>query len=247
MIEARFAQFLESHPGWTRTAVLDELRAADYARLDQQAHVYLDYTGGGLYGQSQVTEHAAFMAEGVFGNPHSGNPASLKMTEYVEEARAAVLGFFNASPEDYSVIFTPNASGTWVDKLNNFFDPSDSTLVDPELGELQRPEWAGRASITADYNAFSLTWSTTYLDRMGLRAVEIEDVGNTGEDTFSFANGLTREAFIHDIAFSYEASDMLTVYGGVNNVLNRKPFVTEQAYPVSPVGTLFFLGATVSM
>ena len=64
---------------------------------------------------------------------------------------------------------------------------------------------------------------------------------------FSFANGLTREAFIHDIAFSYEASDMLTVYGGVNNVLNRKPFVTEQAYPVSPVGTLFFLGATVSM
>ena len=40
---------------------------------------------------------------------------------------------------------------------------------------------------------------------------------------------------------------MIDIYGGVNNVFNRKPFVTEQAYPVSPVGTLFFLGATVSM
>ena len=40
---------------------------------------------------------------------------------------------------------------------------------------------------------------------------------------------------------------MIDIYGGVNNVFNRKPFVTEQAYPVSPVGTLFFLGATLTM
>ena len=143
--------------------------------------------------------------------------------------------------------FTLNASGTWVDKLNNFFDPNDLTFVDPELGELQRPEWAGRASLTGEYKGFSLTWGTTYLSEMGLRSVEIESVGNTGTDTFSFANGIADEVFIHDISFSWEASDMIDIYGGVNNVFNRKPFVTEQAYPVSPVGTLFFLGATVSM
>lgn len=111
MIEARFEQFLEENPGWTRTSALDEFRRVDYARLDEQDHVYLDYTGGGLYGESQVVEHATFMAENVFGNPHSGNPASLKMTEYVEEARAAVLEFFNASPSEYTVVFTANASG----------------------------------------------------------------------------------------------------------------------------------------
>ncbi len=156
---------------------------------------------------------------------------------------AAMQYRFGAGPLD----FTLNASGTWVDKLNNFFDPSDPTLVDPELGELQRPEWAGRASLTADYEAFSLTWSTTYLDSMGLRAVEIEEVGDTGTDTFSTANGLSGNAFIHDITFSYEATDNIDIYGGVNNVFGRNPFLTEQAYPVSPVGTLFFLGATVSM
>ena len=143
--------------------------------------------------------------------------------------------------------FTFNAAGTWVDKINNFFDPNDLTLIDPELGELQRPEWAGNASLTADYEGFSLTWGTTYMDSQGLRAVEIEEVGDTGTDTFSTANGLSSDVMIHDISFSWEATDMINIYGGVNNVFNRKPFVTEQAFPVSPVGTLFFLGATLTM
>lgn len=143
--------------------------------------------------------------------------------------------------------FTLNGSGTWVDKLDDFFDPNDLTLVDPELGELQRPEWAGRASLTWDWSRLSVTWATTYLDSQGLRAVEIESVGTTGNDLYSPENGLSGDAFIHDISFNFEANDMVDVYGGVNNIFNRQPFVTEQAYPVSPVGTLFFLGARVSM
>ena len=142
---------------------------------------------------------------------------------------------------------TLNASGTWVEKLNDFFDPSDLANVDPKLGELQRPEWAGRASITWDWNGLSLTWGTTYLDSMGLRAVEIESVGTTGTDLYSPENGLADEIFIHDISFSFDVNETFDIYGGVNNVFNEKPFVTEQAYPVSPVGTYFFLGARVSM
>ena len=33
------------------------------------------------------------------------------MTELVERARAAVLEFFRASPDEYVAIFTPNATG----------------------------------------------------------------------------------------------------------------------------------------
>ncbi len=140
--------------------------------------------------------------------------------------------------------FTINASGTWVDKLDDFFDPSDQTLVDPELGELQRPEWAGRASLTWEWSKLSLTWSTTYLDSQGLRAVEIEDVvGNGGQNFYTPENGLSSNAFIHDISFTYDLNDTVDIYGGVNNVFDRNPFVTEQAFPVSPVGTFFFLGA----
>ena len=42
------------HPDYIATASLDVLRATDYARLDAQQHVYLDYTGAGLFGESQL-------------------------------------------------------------------------------------------------------------------------------------------------------------------------------------------------
>lgn len=143
--------------------------------------------------------------------------------------------------------FTLNGSGTWVDKLNDFFDPQDPTLFDPELGELQRPEWAARGSATWDWKGLSLTWATTWLGKQALRGVEIEDVGNTGADNFSTDNAFASDTFIHDVAFGFEASERFEIYGGVNNVFNKRPFVTEQAFPVSPVGTYFFLGLRASM
>jgi molybdenum cofactor sulfurtransferase len=93
------------------TEILDELRAAEYARLDDCGQVYLDYTGGGLYADSQVTEHLRMLRGGLFGNPHSINPTSSESTVLVESARAAVLRYFNASPDEYTCIFTANATG----------------------------------------------------------------------------------------------------------------------------------------
>lgn len=93
------------------TSKLDALRAAEYARLDAGKHVYLDYTGGGLYAESQLNAHVELLRTHVFGNPHSSNPTSRAMTELVEHARAAILEFFNADPREYSAIFTQNASG----------------------------------------------------------------------------------------------------------------------------------------
>jgi selenocysteine lyase/cysteine desulfurase len=88
-----------------------QLRESEYGRLDRAGHVYLDYTGGSLYATRQLREHQALLEEGVFGNPHSSNPTSRAATEYVERARAAVLGFFKADPAEYAVVFTANASG----------------------------------------------------------------------------------------------------------------------------------------
>lgn len=105
------AAFLRSVPEYATTGELDRLRATEYARLDRLGHVYLDYTGGGLYAESQLRDHMDLLLGNVFGNPHSSNPTSLAMTRLVERARAAVLDFFHASPDEYTVIFTSNASG----------------------------------------------------------------------------------------------------------------------------------------
>ena len=110
-LETAEAAFRLEHPRYADTAVLDELRASDLARLDRGGHVYLDYTGGGLFAESQLREHVELLQADVFGNPHSLNPASAASTELVERARAYALDFFGASPEEYVAIFTPNATG----------------------------------------------------------------------------------------------------------------------------------------
>jgi selenocysteine lyase/cysteine desulfurase len=103
--------FQAAHPDYAGTRALDELRRTDFARLEAAGAVYLDYTGAGLYADSQLREHVELLRENVFGNPHSQSPASSATTELVERARTAVLAFFGASPDEYEAIFTPNATG----------------------------------------------------------------------------------------------------------------------------------------
>jgi len=109
--DPEFVSFLKSYPTYPTTHIIDDLRATEYARLDTGGHIYLDYTGGGLYAESQLRRHTRLLAEHVFGNPHSTNPTSQAATRLVEHAREYVLKFFNADPEEYLAIFTANASG----------------------------------------------------------------------------------------------------------------------------------------
>ncbi|MCL5995029.1 MAG: aminotransferase class V-fold PLP-dependent enzyme [Chloroflexi bacterium] len=104
-------EFRRRYPPYAHTHPLDELRATEYARLDRSGHIYLDYTGGGLYADAQVRAHTDMLLGSVFGNPHSTNPTSMAMTRLVDQTRAAILSFFNASADEYVAIFTLNASG----------------------------------------------------------------------------------------------------------------------------------------
>ena len=105
------AGFLCAYPGYRSTALLDELRATQYSYLDAGGHVYLDYAGAGLPAREQLSAHAERMRDRCYGNPHSENPASAASTELIEQTRLAILAHFNARPQEYAVIFTPNATG----------------------------------------------------------------------------------------------------------------------------------------
>jgi len=110
-MDTAFEAFRSAYPAYDTTTKLDALRATEYGRLDRGGHVYLDYTGGGLYAESQLREHVALLSNEVFGNPHSKNLTSMAMTERVEQVRSSVLKYFNASPDEYIVIFTQNSTG----------------------------------------------------------------------------------------------------------------------------------------
>jgi molybdenum cofactor sulfurtransferase len=89
---------------------VETLRARDYGRLDTLGDVYLDYTGGGLYAESQLRAHQELLRGSLFGNPHSTSPASRFSTQLADAARRAVLAFVQADPDEYTVVFTANAS-----------------------------------------------------------------------------------------------------------------------------------------
>ena len=103
-ISAAFTEYLS-------TSRLDDLRASEYGYLDSQDHVYLDYTGSGLAATAQIRHHQERLARTLYGNPHSANPTSTAATEAIDLTRARILAHLNASPEEYTVIFTPNATG----------------------------------------------------------------------------------------------------------------------------------------
>jgi len=89
---------------------LDDLRRREYGRLDATATVYLDYTGGGLASDTQISAHADYLRHCVLGNPHSASRPSIAASLEAERARHAVLAFLGARPDDYECVFTANAS-----------------------------------------------------------------------------------------------------------------------------------------
>ena len=110
MTASGFDAFVKECPEYLSAGNVAGLRAREFRRLDDTGQVYLDYTGAGLYGASQVRRHLEFLEREVLGNPHSTNPTSRRATELAESARRRVLEFFKASPEEYCVVFTGNAS-----------------------------------------------------------------------------------------------------------------------------------------
>ncbi|HLG57776.1 MAG TPA: aminotransferase class V-fold PLP-dependent enzyme [Vicinamibacterales bacterium] len=124
-----FEEFLAEYPEYQSTAHLDELRAAEYARLDADGHVYLDYTGASLHAASQVRLHADLLNAHALGNPHSASPASTTTTRLVEGARRAVLEWFGAVGE-YTAIFTQNATGALKHVAESYpFGPGGRLLL----------------------------------------------------------------------------------------------------------------------
>jgi outer membrane receptor protein involved in Fe transport len=126
----------------------------------------------------------------------------------------------------------------WTEKIDRYFDPVDTSLVNPGLGELSAPEWSGTASATWARGPVSLTWRGQYIGKQAVAiAVQIEDVATE----FGPA-GIAPAFWVHGLAASYQLQQGIELYGGVNNLTNERPYLASSAYPVSGVGRSFFAG-----
>ena len=117
--------------------------------------------------------------------------------------------------------------------------------VDNELEEMRRPQWSALAKLSISRGPLQLSWQTQYLSKQVLAfedGAEIETVNrNFGPSGFS------DPIAIHALNASFNLSQRLTLYGGIDNVTDERPFVTERAYPVGPRGRFIFLGVSARL
>ena len=134
--------------------------------------------------------------------------------------------------------FRVTVVGTDVEELDFFTNPADHDDVNPELGEIRRPELAGN---------IYLRWNWGRSERQLAIAVSGRDVA-----AFSGSRGLRRHStatssswmrpWLHDLNVSYVISEAMMLHGGVRNVTREEPFATDRAFPASPRGRMIYLG-----
>ena len=144
--------------------------------------------------------------------------------------------------EAFETSFSTLVTWTLVETLDLI---EEGGAVDDELGEMRRPKDAALVSLSATRGPVNLTWSTQFLSRQLLTYEDGAEI-DTAKANFGPSAFTDKQTFIHDFRGVF-TSDRYSVYGGVNNVTDERPFVTEYAYPVSPIGRFYYVGLTYSL
>jgi iron complex outermembrane receptor protein len=134
--------------------------------------------------------------------------------------------------------FNLRTTANWTEKLNRFFDPVDTSLVNPGLGEFSVPKWSGFATVGWARGGFSFNWRAQYVGKQAIAsAIEVESIQT------DFGNaGYSKPLWVHSASASYQWQKGYEVYGGVNNLNNVAPFAASSAYPASGIGRSYFIG-----
>lgn len=120
-------EFLMKYPGYNNP-YLDTLRDNEFPALIDSA-VYADWTGAALPPKSLIEKHLNLLTYKLLGNPHSHHAPSAFAMNLVQDARSAVLKFFNANPDEYEVIFTQNASNAILLMQHYMFEAGELLLT----------------------------------------------------------------------------------------------------------------------
>ncbi|MGB3472366.1 MAG: TonB-dependent receptor [Erythrobacter sp.] len=123
-------------------------------------------------------------------------------------------------------------------------------------GNGSQPEWIVNFGVNWNLDRLNIGWRGRFVDSVSLFSnaarndVAIVDGAvvvspNVGLADPSQLN--TGSSLEHDVSFSFEATDNIEFFGGVNNLTDREPFLNSLARPVSPRGRFFFLGVSGSL
>ncbi len=136
---------------------------------------------------------------------------------------------------------TFGVTGTHLLKRNDFEFQDFPDEKDVVKGEFAFPDWVVNLDITWERGRWTVAWQTRFESSQLLPGVEVEDLIS---DPLFVDPTHTGNSFVHDLSVRYQVRQNLQVYGGVNNLAGRKPYLASLTRPAGFVGTFFFLGVT---
>ncbi|KAL4916153.1 pyridoxal phosphate-dependent transferase [Aspergillus aurantiobrunneus] len=89
---------------------VEDVRDVEYPTL--MGATYLDHAGSTVYARSLIRSYALDLQTNLYGNPHSDNTPSRVSGARVDAIRVQLLRFFGASPDDFDLVFTANATAS---------------------------------------------------------------------------------------------------------------------------------------
>lgn len=134
-------------------------------------------------------------------------------------------------------------SGTYLIKNEELIDASDSSTLIIKDGELENPRWRGMIGVSYALGAVSVDWNMRYIGRASVdeqASAEFRDRSEAGARLY------------HDLFGNYEIGDSVSVYLGINNVLDQAPPRLPATYAginrgalYDNLGRYFFIGGNV--
>lgn len=104
------------------------------------------------------------------------------------------------------------------------------------------PKWSATFDLTWNKGPFTLNYGINWFDKTR-RVTREEEAANPdyAEPKYIWYS----ELWEHNVYASFDVNDRIQVFGGVRNLLDRKPDDGSAGYPISAVGRTFFFGAKV--
>ncbi len=132
---------------------------------------------------------------------------------------------------------------------------ADQATVSNLLGVVGTPEWIVNFGVNWDIGKLKLGWrgrfesSSLQFSNAAATDVEIDNgavVISPNENLADPSQLTTGTGFEQDITASYDFTDKLQIFAGVNNLTDTEPFLGTLVRPVGPRGRFFFLGVSGS-
>ena len=130
----------------------------------------------------------------------------------------------------------------------------DKLLFVPSLGaepenemdswDYPAPRWSASFDLTWMKGPFTLNYGINWWDNTR-RVTREQEAANPDYAPRQYI--WYRERWEHELYMAVDVDDKYTLYGGVNNLFDRKPDDGATAFPVSAVGRSFYVGVKAKL